>query len=165
MWCMAQLLPGRQRKWQLPGRSPRRLILQPQVINPRAWFPAPATRCIRGPTIGRAELMACAGDSHQLLPAVTKVNDLTSSLIPDFFPGRRRNTRRLLEKSVTGLVGQSADKTETHKSCSLSPGERVRARASNKTKFRTSWFDTGPPDQVFASAFAFALAAGQFGCS
>lgn len=145
---MAHIRPGRQRKWPLPGRSPRRLILQPRRPKLPARFPVrfqwQATRCIRGPTTGRAEPMACAGDSDQHLPAVTKIKNLTSSLIAAVSPARRRNTRRFLEKIVTGLVGQSADKTETHESCSLSPGERVRARAGNKTKFRTSWFDTGP---------------------
>jgi hypothetical protein len=52
------------------------------------------------------------------------------SLIPAFSPGRRRIVCRVFEKPAAGLAGWSADKMETRKTCSFSPGEKVRMRAS-----------------------------------
>ena len=56
--------------------------------------------------------------------------NFTTSLIPAFSPRRRRMFRRVFEKSATVFAGQTANKTETCKSRSFSPGEKVRMRAS-----------------------------------
>ncbi len=49
--------------------------------------------------------------------------------------GRRRTVRRVFEEPLAELAGQCRNKTETRQSCSFSPGEKVRMRASHNTNF------------------------------
>lgn len=56
-----------------------------------------------------------------------------TALTPALSPRRGRIIRLLTENQAAGFAGRSIAKPETYYGCSLSPGERVRVRASVKT--------------------------------
>ena len=82
-----------------------------------------------------------------------KLNGFTSSLIPAFSPRRRRNVRRLFEKSATGLAGRSTAKSGRPNGGS-SPGGEARMRAGVNTNFHSALSSFVHPKLPLAGAGA-----------
>jgi hypothetical protein len=64
-----------------------------------------------------------------------KVSDGNSGLTPALSPMRGRIFRRLTRCRVAEKSMETLERTNAANGCSLSPGERVRVRASVKTNF------------------------------